>query len=304
MPIPIIIDTDIGEDIDDILVTAFALRSPEFDVQAITTVDGDTQARSRIARRVTLTAGKPDIPVVAGYPRRMPQPDVLFPAGTAVTQGELAPDEVGLPPARSLRADELIATLAAERPGELCVVTIGSMTNIGQTLVRFPGTAQHLRAVVTNGGSFAGRPTSIGWNLRYDPIAAAVVAASGVQWVLLPENATRFAGLREEEVQRLRDADQPLADLLARAIDLWRQNKPDAVPTPHVSDLNVFAHLLGGWLPTARGRAVLTVPPDRIAELVIEKDGSGPHLLGGELTQERGRELRELFMRRVLAPAP
>jgi len=38
--------------------------------------------------------------------------------------------------------------------------------------------------------------------------------------------------------------------------------------------------------------------------LVIEKDGSGPHLLGGELTQERGRELRELFMRRVLAPAP
>ncbi|HLA38852.1 MAG TPA: nucleoside hydrolase, partial [Candidatus Glassbacteria bacterium] len=37
----IIIDTDIGEDIDDILVTAFALNSPEFEVLAITVVDGD-----------------------------------------------------------------------------------------------------------------------------------------------------------------------------------------------------------------------------------------------------------------------
>ena len=48
--IKVIIDTDIGEDIDDLLVTAFALNSPEFEVLAITVVDGDVQARSRISR--------------------------------------------------------------------------------------------------------------------------------------------------------------------------------------------------------------------------------------------------------------
>ena len=48
--IKIIIDTDIGEDVDDILVAAFALNSPEFEVLAITTVDGRVEARSRIAR--------------------------------------------------------------------------------------------------------------------------------------------------------------------------------------------------------------------------------------------------------------
>ena len=48
-PIKAIIDTDIGEDIDDILVTAFALNSPEFEVLAVTTVDGNVAARSRVA---------------------------------------------------------------------------------------------------------------------------------------------------------------------------------------------------------------------------------------------------------------
>ena len=51
--IKVIIDTDIAEDIDDILVTAFAVASPQFEVLAITTVDGNVQARSRVARKVT-----------------------------------------------------------------------------------------------------------------------------------------------------------------------------------------------------------------------------------------------------------
>lgn len=298
----VIIDTDIGEDIDDLLVTAFALRSPEFEVLAITTVDGDTQARSRIARCLTAAVGRPEIPVVAGYPRPMPHPDTPHAPGTGVRQGELAPDETGLPLACELRADELIARLASEHRGEVLVLTIGAMTNVGQCLVRFPEAAAHLRAVVTNGGNFApGRAAAIGWNLRYDPVAAAVVATSGVHWVLLPENATRYAGLGEAEVRRLREAGRPLSDLLARAIDLWKRNKPDATPTPHLSDLNVFAYLLGGWLPVRRGRAALTIAPGRIAELTTEEDPEGPHLLGGEVPEARGPELRELFMERVLA---
>ena len=67
-----LIDTDIGEDIDDVLAVAFALRSPEFEVLGITTVDGDTRARARIARKLALVCGKPGVPVAAGYARAMP----------------------------------------------------------------------------------------------------------------------------------------------------------------------------------------------------------------------------------------
>ena len=304
MAIKVIIDTDIGEDIDDILVTAFALNSPEFEVLAITTVDGDTQARSRIARRVTAEFGRPETPVAAGYVWSMPRADREIAPGTAVTQGELAPDESGLPPASEFGADELIARTAAEHPREVTLVTIGSMTNAGQALVRYPETARNLRAVVTNGGNFAGRPTAIGWNLRYDPLAAAMVARSGAQWVLLPENAMRHAVLREEEVERLRAAGLPTAALLARAIDLWSKNKPDATSRPHLSDLNVFAYLLGNdYVPVRPGRVSLTIPPpDGLATLQIEEHPDGPHLLGGEAAPEQGSALRALFMQRVLAP--
>jgi len=304
MPIKIILDTDIGEDIDDILVTAFALNSPEFEVLGITTVDGDTQARSRIARKVTAPFGQPHIPVAAGYPRAMPNGDRTMRPGVGVRQGELAPDEVGLPPPSELWADELIAKVTAEHPGEVYVLTIGAMTNVGQALVRFPEAAQNVKAIVTNGGTFdfAGRPPAIGWNLRYDPLAAAVVACSEAQWVLLPENATRFAAWKEPELERLRAADLPTTRLLAAAIDLWSTNKPDATKWPHVSDLNVLAHLMGGWLEVQRGRASIKVSPGRLAELEIEHDPEGPHLLGGEVPEEKGAELRQLFMARILAP--
>jgi len=300
----IIIDTDIGEDIDDILVTAFALNSPEFEVLAITTVDGDTQARSRIARRLAVAFGKPRIPVAAGFTHALPRGRREVRPGVGVTQGELAPDEGGLPPACELAADELIAELAVQHPGEVYALTIGAMTNIGQALVRFPETASNLRAVVSNGGTFAfvGRPAAIGWNLRYDPLAAGVVARSDGQWVLLPENATRFAGWQEKEVERLRGAGLPTTELLAKAIALWRKNKPDATKWPHVSDLNVFAYLMGGWLEVRRGRAGITVWPDRLADLTIEYADDGPHLLGGEVPRERGAALKDLFMERILAP--
>jgi inosine-uridine nucleoside N-ribohydrolase len=299
----VILDTDIGEDIDDILVTAFALNSPEFEVLAITTVDGDTEARSRIARRMTAAYGKPHIPVAAGYPHSMPRGDFDIAPGTSVTQGELAAEEDELPAPSALRADELIARLAAEHPGEVWVLTIGSMTNIGQAFVRLPRVMSDLRGVITNGGGFVRPPTAIGWNLRYDPLAAAVVARSGVKWTLLPEGATHQATLRETEVRRIREAGMETTDLLARAIDLWWQNKPDAGTTPHLSDLNVFAHLLDGdWLPVRRGRAVFTISPDRIAGLAVEYEPGGPHLLGGEVPEDRGAELRDLFMQRILAP--
>lgn len=304
MPTKIIIDTDIGEDIDDILVTAFALRSPEFEVMGITTVDGDTRARARIARRVAQVCGKENVPVAAGFMLNMPQADPGTIGAESVTQFDLAPDEDGLPPAGKLRADELIAGTASANPGEVSVVTIGSMTNLGQAFVRFPHETAQLRQVVTNGGNFgAKKDARIGWNLRYDPVAASVVSRGPVQWVLLPENAMGAARLRAEDVDRLREAGRPLPQLLFRAVELWRRNKreTDENSIPHVSDLNVFAHLLGGRTKTRRGSASILVPPrGELPELHIEYDNAGPHLLGEVLPAEKGAALRELLMSRLL----
>src|ERR1700684_4246319 len=65
-PIPVIFDTDIGDDIDDALALALALQSPELDVKGITTVFGDTQRRGQLARYLLKVFGREDIPVAVG----------------------------------------------------------------------------------------------------------------------------------------------------------------------------------------------------------------------------------------------
>jgi purine nucleosidase/pyrimidine-specific ribonucleoside hydrolase len=302
-PIKVVIDTDIGEDIDDILCTAFALNSPEFEVLAITTVDGNVAARSRVARKVAQLYGVPQLQVARGYVRNIPLPDTTY-AGLSggVRYGELAPDESGLPPESLLGADELIARLAEKYPGEVTVITIGSMANIGQLLTRFPRSAEKLKQIVSNGGNFSGEEHRIGWNLRYDPIAAITAARSRVPWVLLSESTSRYCSPRAEDVQRLRDSDLPTAKLLVEAIDLWHKNKKDATPLPHVSDLNTFAYLLGGWVETVPGNVFIEIGPrGSLPGFRAEDDPKGKIMLGREIPRDKGARLREIFIQRLLS---
>ena len=64
----VIIDTDIGDDIDDAFAIALALKSPELEILGISTTFGDTEARAKIVDRLLGEAGRPNIPVLAGIP--------------------------------------------------------------------------------------------------------------------------------------------------------------------------------------------------------------------------------------------
>src|ERR1700722_17293084 len=68
----IIIDTDIGTDIDDAFAVALALRSPEFDILGIATASGDTEARAKILDRMLGEVGREDIPVAVGIQTSLP----------------------------------------------------------------------------------------------------------------------------------------------------------------------------------------------------------------------------------------
>ena len=312
-PIPIIVDTDLGEDIDDMLVLAFALNSPEFDVLAVTTVDGDTDARSRIARRTVAAFGQAQIPVVAGYYRMMPFPNDPWPPLTAVHQNDVAPAEAGLPPRCQTPADELIAKIAADRPGEVTVCTIGAMTNLGYALLKFPETVENLKGVVTNGGNFDLQDhCAIGWNLRYDPVAAGIVARSGVSWTLLSESTSGSEasgvpiGPSAEDVAAIAEAGLETTDIMWTAIQGWRKNKIEARnrpgALPHVSDLNTMACLLGGFIETQPAFVEVGVGArGRLPSLKVDPDPEGPHQVGCRVTPGRGRPLHDLLMERLLA---
>src|SRR5918996_1436600 len=66
MTVPLILDTDIGTDVDDALALAFALRHPEIELVAVTTVADDVVKRADIATKLLRIAGRDDVPVAPG----------------------------------------------------------------------------------------------------------------------------------------------------------------------------------------------------------------------------------------------
>src|SRR5262245_36426690 len=124
--VPVVIDTDIGDDIDDALALALAVSSPELEVRGITTVQGDAHTRALLLCRLLHAIGKTDIPVAAGKAGRNP-PDFAGQLQYGLRPG------FRKQPVKDKAVDFLHAQLKAD-PGNLTLVTLGPLTNVAELL--------------------------------------------------------------------------------------------------------------------------------------------------------------------------
>ena len=101
---------------------------------------------------------------------------------------------------------------------------------------------------------------------------------------------------------RIADAGLPTTSLLTNAIHWWRTNKTDATRLPHVSDLNVFAYLLG-LIEVKRGNLFLEIgPKGKIPGFRVEEDPQGKILFGNLIPKEKAEALRAYMIERLIAP--
>src|ERR1041385_2747940 len=123
--IPIILDTDIGDSIDDAMALAFSLRSPELDVRAVTTVIDDVESKTRLAWKLLGIYNRRDIALAMGAsePLLDPTTSALSKEFEVLTRSDVLPDT-----ARRRAADVIIDTLLQSR-GKITIVAIGPMTN-------------------------------------------------------------------------------------------------------------------------------------------------------------------------------
>ncbi|MBA3430952.1 MAG: nucleoside hydrolase [Actinobacteria bacterium] len=234
MVVPLVLDTDMGSDVDDALALAFALRHPDIDLRAVTTVADDTTMRANIARKLTLLAGRGGIEVAAGIG------DVTPPAGRRSWGGHegrglLEPGEtldISTRHAVTVLADAL-GHLAGGAPE---VVTVGMQTNIAAALRRDESAPGGLRRLHVMGGVFGpvedldqSLPPSIDHNLNCDPAGALVSLNSGLRIVYVPCDVTIKTELTMDHVEELRRGD-PLCRALAALIDVWREVQGEMMP--------------------------------------------------------------------------
>lgn len=220
----IILDTDMGTDVDDALCLALALASPEFEIVAVTTVSRDAAARARITRRLLDLAGRNDVPVFAGAD------EARTPGRTFAWTGREG-DGI-LVPGDACTIEDEPATTALERllreNEDLEVLAVGPMTNLAALLDGDPSLASrirrqtlmggHIREIRYRGFTF---PPGIDYNLCSDPDASRITLGADVPTRLVTGDVTLQTWLGEEDLRRLEERDTPFHRALTAAIRIW-----------------------------------------------------------------------------------
>ena len=230
----VIIDTDVGGDIDDSFAVGLALESPEFEILGICSATGDAPLRARLLSRYLKETGNEQIPVAVGITK----PDVK--PGAGLSQAAYAsggPAGEKYPNAIDFLLDEI-----RRYPGEITLIAIGPLTNIGVAIDRDEATFHKLKRVVIMGGSvYRGydnglvginpRP-SAEHNIAVDVPAARKLFTSGVPLYVMPLDSTQ---IKFEEVRRaqLTSHGSSLTDAITLMYCQW---SPGCTGTPTLFD--------------------------------------------------------------------
>ncbi|HEY66528.1 MAG TPA: nucleoside hydrolase [Caldilineae bacterium] len=226
MAIPVILDTDIGSDVDDALALALLLATPEVELLGVCTVYGDVACRARIAQKLLRLAGRADIPVFPGAGRPLSLDRAVWWGGHE-GEGLLEGDEWQEPVREDHAVDWMIDMIMA-RPGEITLVTIGPMTNVALALLREPRLAQNVKAIVSMGGVARITDNALDLpvaehNIRCDPEAARIVFEAGWSVTMIGLDVTMRVLITREDVKRIGAAGTPFHAALERLIERWFQ---------------------------------------------------------------------------------
>lgn len=214
----VILDTDIGTDIDDAYALAALLQSPELELVGVTTVSGDAVARARLAAKLLAVAGgrSAAVPVYAGISTA-----TQYMKQVEWASGFAAPNLHGGGGVEFMRRE------INRRPGEITIIAVGELTNVAALLDAEPGIGRKIRAIALMGGAVyrgysPGSKPEPEWNIRSNARAARTVFTAGVPLLVAPLDSTADLKLTPDLRVRILTRGTPLNDALGALDQIWR----------------------------------------------------------------------------------
>lgn len=211
----IILDTDIGDDIDDAWALAFVISYQGFDPLGVTITHGNTPERAKIACKMLHIAKRDDIPVFVGRKTN----DKVF------QQYSWAEDFTARRPAKKSAADFIVETVK-RYPGEVTLLAVGPLQNLADALRKEPDLGKYVKRVVLMSGCVYGTSYSPGkpvreWNVYQSTKDAQLVYGAGLPLTIVPLDSTTLVQLSDQERKRIADYDSPLTYALECLYRLW-----------------------------------------------------------------------------------
>ncbi|MET9274511.1 nucleoside hydrolase [Kribbella sp. NPDC003557] len=220
----LILDTDIGSDVDDAMALAQILGSPDLSLLEVHTVYGDTRLRARLARRYGVLAGR-DLDVVPGLAEPLSGREVWWAGHEGTLHGDLSRETVSAGSA----PERLVARLR-EQPGELDVAAIGPLTNLAAALALEPEAARWIRHLWVMGGSFGDDKAE--HNFKSDDVAAQAVLNAGIPTTVTGLEITQQVTIGAALLERIRGAGS-LGAALGADIEQWWAFWSETWNVPH-----------------------------------------------------------------------
>lgn len=210
----VLLDTDIGTDVDDAVCLAYLLSHPDCELLGITTVTGEPEKRASLASILCQMAGK-DIPIYPGAERAMlgEQRQPLAQQAAALPRW---PHQTDFPKGQAVN---FLADTIRLHSGEITLLSIGPLTNIGLLFSLHPDVPQLLSSFVMMGGNFdelGPEAERIEWNVAGDLRASEIVYSTPVRLHRsLGLNVTQRVMMSADEVR-----DRYTASLLRPVLDM------------------------------------------------------------------------------------
>lgn len=235
----LLLDTDIGGDIDDAVALAYLLRQSRCDLLGITTVGGQAEKRAALASAVCHAAGRAEVPIHVGASAPLlvaeRQPDAYQSRALGSRWPHRRFDT------RNTAVEFLRDTIRAH-PGEITLLTIGPLTNIGLLFALDPAIPAMLQGMMVMGGTFTAQTNDEEWNIICDPHAAAIVFGAECALTSVGFNVTGQCRLDADECRRrFAQAGGPFDFVAAMAEVYFAHEEPEIIFHDPLAAALVFA---------------------------------------------------------------
>lgn len=225
----VIIDMDIGDDIDDAIALLAAMKQG-FDIIGITTVFRNTPERARMAKKMLKDFGNgyENVPVYAGHgiPHDKPKSTVY---GHTPHYSPLLDDPAYAPDSEDPDAAvDFIINSCRKYGKELAVIAIGPFTNIARVIEKDPTALNAAAKVVIMGGSYVGQYAS--WNIMCDVPAADIMFRNLYNIECISADVTHKTVAEDALYDSIVNygGDSPAQIYLKELCALWKIDRPKA----------------------------------------------------------------------------
>jgi len=224
---PVILDTDIGDDIDDTWALGVLLKSPELDLKLVVTDYGKVNYRPRVVAKFLEGAGRTDVAVGVGL-------DVGVQGDGGQAQWIRGYNLQAYPGKVYSDGVQALIDFIMKSDKSVILIAIGPAPNIGEALRREPRIAEKGRFVGMYGSvriGYGGAKTPAAeWNVKADPKACRQVFTAPWDMLITPLDTCGLIVLKGDRYAQVRNSQDPIAKMVIENYRTWTasQNKGDA----------------------------------------------------------------------------